>query len=151
MEQLLCHIAGDFLFQSDWQAMNKSKRTWPCLVHVLLYTACFLFLTTSWKALLVIGGVHFILDRWPVIIRRLIWLKNHLGPGFKYVPFSKCGVTGYFDTILMEANADIAFVDKSEVVNGFSPRLNYITIWLYIITDNLLHLLTNYLALTYLT
>jgi uncharacterized protein DUF3307 len=151
MTQIFAHLIGDYILQSDWMAMNKSKRTWPCLVHVLLYTSCFLFLTTSWKALLVIGGVHFILDRWPVIIRRLIWLKNHINPNFKYVPFEKCRVTGYFDTILMESNADIAFVDKSETVNGFQPRLNYITIWLYIITDNLLHLLTNYLALTYLT
>jgi hypothetical protein len=151
MTQIFAHLIGDYILQSDWMAMNKSKRTWPCLVHVLIYTSCFLFLTTSWKALLVIGGVHFILDRWPVIIRRLIWLKNHINPKFKYVPFEKCRVTGYFDTILMESNANIAFVDKSETVNGFQPRLNYITIWLYIITDNLLHLLTNYLALTYLS
>jgi hypothetical protein len=151
MTQIFAHLIGDYILQSDWMAMNKSKRTIPCLVHVLLYTSCFLFLTTSWKALLVIGGVHFILDRWPVIIRRIIWLKNHINPWGKYVPFEKCCVTGYFDTILMESNADIAFVDKSETVNGFQPRLNYITIWLYIITDNLLHLLTNYLALTYLT
>lgn len=148
MPQLLCHIAGDFLFQSDYMAMNKSKRTLPCLVHVLTYTAVFLFLTTSWKALLVIGGVHFLLDRFPNIIRRMIWLKNHQGPGFKYVPFSTASVTGYYDNVLNEVTGQPY---GNANVNGFSPRLNYVTVWLYIITDNFLHLLTNYLALTYLT
>lgn len=147
MEQLLVHIFGDYLLQSDWCAMNKAKRTLPCLIHVLIYTACFLILTTSWKALLVIGGVHFILDRWPIIIRRLIWLKNHIGPGFKYVPFYKADATGCYDNLM----ADVLYKPYTrEVINGFSPRLNYITIWLYIITDNFLHLLTNYLALKYL-
>lgn len=147
MQQLLCHIFGDYILQSDWMALNKSKRTLPCLVHVLTYTLTFLFLTTSWKALLVIGGVHFILDRFPIIIKRLIWLKNHIGPTGCFVPFSKCQGTGYYDNIVNEVT------DKpytKEVIDGFAPRLNYITIWLYIITDNFLHLLTNYLALKYL-
>lgn len=147
MEQLLCHIFADYGTQSDWMAMNKSKRSLPCLVHVLLYTSVFLLLTTSWKALLVIGSVHFVLDRFPVIIRRMIWIKNHISPNFSYVPFNKCEATGYYDNILNEVT------DKpytNEIVNGYGPRLNYITIWLYIITDNFLHLLTNYLAIKYL-
>jgi hypothetical protein len=148
MTQLLAHIFGDYIMQSDWMAMNKSKRTWPCLVHILLYTSVFLLLTTSWKALLVIGGVHFILDRFPIIIRRLIWLKNHMGPSGKYVPFEACSVTGYYDNVLNEVTGQAY---GSANVNGFTPRLNYVTVWLYIITDNFLHLLTNYLALTYLS
>src|SRR6266568_3801123 len=102
MEQLLVHIFGDYALQSDWCAMNKSKRSWPCFVHVFLYTCCFLILTTSWKALLVIGGIHFVLDRWHTIIRHLIWYKNHLGPGFKFVPYEKCTVTGYYDNVMQE-------------------------------------------------
>lgn len=147
MEQLLCHIFGDFLAQSDYMAMNKSKRTIPCLIHVLLYISVFLFLTTSWKALLVIGGVHFVLDRFPIIIKRLIWMKNHISPNGCFVPFSKCEATGYYDNIMYEVTEKPY---TKEVVNGFIPRLNYVTIWLYIITDNFLHLLTNYLALKYL-
>ena len=77
MEQLLTHIFGDYILQSDWMAMNKNKQSLPCLVHVIIYTSVFLLLTTSWKALLIIGGTHFILDRFPVIVRRLIWVKNN--------------------------------------------------------------------------
>jgi hypothetical protein len=166
MEQLLVHIFGDYLTQSDYCAMNKSKRTLPCLIHVILYTLCFLVLTTSWKALLVIGGTHFILDRWPVIIKRLIWFKNHLGPHFVYPPFEKCGVTGYYDNIAHEAAGapkNEEFVQEVYISDGpssmgtghatqikYQPRLNYITMWLYIITDNFLHLTINYFALRYL-
>jgi hypothetical protein len=148
MPQLLCHIWGDFILQSDWMAMNKSKRSLPCLVHVLIYTSCFLLLTLSWKALLVIGATHFILDRWHTPLKRLIWLKNHAGPGFKFVPFKKCEATGYYDNLLNEV---LWKPYTREEINGFGPRLNFITIWLYIVTDNCLHLTINYLALTYLT
>ena len=147
MEQLLAHIFGDYILQSDWMAMNKSKRSLPCLVHVILYTSVFLFLTTSWKALLVIGAFHFLFDRFPIIIRRMIWLKNHIGPGFKFVPFNKCAITGYYDNFV---NGMVGEPNTDEHINGYGPRLNYITIWLYIITDNALHLLTNYLAIKYL-
>lgn len=75
MEQLLCHLFADFVLQSDWMAMNKSKRSWPCLVHVPIYTSVFLFLTTSWKALLVIGAVHFVLDR--CLVEKNKWMKNY--------------------------------------------------------------------------
>jgi hypothetical protein len=148
MEQLLAHVFGDYILQSDWMALNKSKRSLPCLVHVLIYTSVFLLLTTSWKALLVIGAFHFLFDRFPIIIRRMIWLKNHIGPGFVFVPFSKCEGTGYYDNILNEVTGKPY---TNEIINGYGPRLNYITIWLYIITDNALHLLTNYLAIKYLS
>jgi len=54
-------------------------------------------LTLSWKALLFIGVSHFIFDRWPIIIKRLIWFKNHLNPQLKFAPFKFCDTTGYYD------------------------------------------------------
>lgn len=61
MLQLIIHGLSDYVFtQSDWIALNKGKQTLEgyiaCAIHVILYTSMFLFLTTSWKALLVIGG-----------------------------------------------------------------------------------------------
>ena len=146
MEQLLAHLVGDYLLQSDWMAMNKSKRTIPCLDHVIVYTSVFLTLTTNLYALAIIGGVHFLLDRFPIIVRRLIWLRNHIGPTMKYVPFALCSITGCYDNVRNEVENKPY---TREQINGVSPRLNYVTVWLYIITDNLLHLLTNYLALKY--
>jgi hypothetical protein len=150
MPQILVHLFADYVMQSDWMAMNKSKKSFPCLVHVLLYTSCFLLLTTSWKALLVIGGTHFLIDRFPIIVKSIIWLKNHMNPTFQYVPFEKCNTTGYYDNVLNEATGLDRDLWAKQEINGFGPRLNYVTLWLYIITDNFLHLTINYLALTYL-
>jgi hypothetical protein len=131
---LLCHFVPDFWLQTDWMAMNKSRKSWNCFVHVLIYTSCFLILTTSWKALLFIGATHFILDRWHTILKRMIWWKNHF-PTFKYPPFNYCNTSGYYE-------AAVHFYGK--------PRLFFITMWLYIIQDNILHLICNLIALTLL-
>lgn len=148
MEQLLVHLFGDYILQSDWMAMNKSKRSFPCLVHVLLYTSCFLLLTTSWKALLVIGVTHFIIDRWHTPLKRLIWLKNHFhfNPNQTYPEFKYCDTTGYYD----DSPYNTATPDYMVLKKYGKPRLFFITMWLYIISDNLLHLTINYFALKYL-
>lgn len=144
MLQLLCHILGDYWLQSDWIALNKSKKTFPCLVHCFLYTCCFLLLTISWKALLFIFVTHFLIDRFPIIIKRLIWLKNHIGPKFEYPIFGFCNTTGYFD------DSPYNTCKLNTERNNETPRPFFITVWLYIISDNFLHLTCNYLALTYL-
>lgn len=149
MEQLLVHGLADYVFcQSDWMALNKGKFTKEgyiaCATHCVLYTALFLFLTFSWKALLVIGLTHFIIDKFPIIIKRTIWLKNRLNPKFKFVPFKYCNITGYFDD-LTNAKTPI-----DEIKDYGTPRLFTVTIWLYIITDNLFHLTINYFAIKYL-
>lgn len=145
MQQLLVHIFGDYVMQSDWIALNKSKKTIPCLVHVLIYTACFLMLTFSWKALLVIGATHFILDRWHTPLKRFIWLRGHLNPSLTYPNYKKCDTTGYYD------NSPYNTLKFEPSMNSESPRLFFISAWLYIIHDNFLHLTINYLALKYLT
>ena len=149
MEQLLTHGLSDYvLTQSDWIAMNKGKNTLEgyiaCFIHALFYTSIFMFLTLSWKALLVIGVTHFLIDKFPIIIKRTIWFKNHMNPHFGYVPFKYCNITGYFDDL---TNAG---TPPEEIKQYGSTRLFGVTIWLYIITDNLFHLTINYFALKYL-
>lgn len=141
---LLCHLLGDFWFQTDWMALQKNKKTWPCLVHVLLYTACFLVLTRSIPALLFIGGTHFIIDRFPIILKRLIWLKNHFPQG-KYPPFRMCDSTGYYDDSPYNSYRG----NKHTLKRYGQPRHKEITWWLYIIIDNMFHLICNLTALTF--
>jgi len=145
----LCHIIGDFWLQSDWMAMNKSKKSWNCLVHVLIYTSMFLFLTASWKALLFIGVTHFILDRWHFILKRAIWWRNHF-PTFDYAPFEYCDTTGYYDDSPYNSAKKDEVMDKFVVTRYGKPRLFFITMWLYIFQDNTLHLICNLIALTFL-
>jgi hypothetical protein len=146
MEQLLVHLLGDFIGQSDYMALNKSKKTIPCLVHVLIYTSCFLLLTTSWKALVFIGVTHFILDRWHTPLRRLIWSKGHLNPTFSYPPFEYCNTTGYYD----DSPYNTGTPTQTDIEKFGKPRHFFLTMWLYIIHDNFIHLVCNYLALAYL-
>jgi hypothetical protein len=46
---VVCHLAGDFLLQTEWQAMNKRGGLWngtgsrrALVSHVTVYTACFI-------------------------------------------------------------------------------------------------------------
>ena len=147
----LCHFIGDYFFQSDWMALNKNKKTWNCLVHVFIYTACFLLLTLSWKALMFIGVTHFIFDRNPVIIKRLIWLKNHFPTG-DYPPYEWCDSTSYFDdspynTYKLNENREAWIRGNCLNKHYGNPRPFFITIWLRIVCDNTLHLLCNLIAL----
>src|SRR4029453_4162508 len=95
MEQLILHLFGDFVTQSDWMAVNKSKRTWPALCHVTLYSVPF-FLIGSAREVAVIFVSHFIIDRFR-LIRYLIWTKNWMGPE-GYAPWRECTETGFVKT-----------------------------------------------------
>jgi hypothetical protein len=156
----LCHFVGDYILQTPWMALNKYTHTLPCLIHVLIYTACFLVLTTSWKALLLIGISHFIIDRFPVIVRRIIWIKNHF-PKMKYPPFIECDSTGYYDdspynTSRKNDTVTVGGVKFNSCYGSKRPEWwgksthFFISIWLYIVTDNTLHLIFNYVALSLL-
>lgn len=145
MPLLLAHLIGDYCLQSPWMAHNKSRRSFPCLVHVLLYTACFLFLTRSWKALLVIGGTHFVIDRFGVA-RYLVWLKNHLGPRLYYSPWCYCRRSGYY----APEEDTCGLVQLEAACTGASAQPIWLSVWLTIAADNTLHLLINYLAVFHL-
>jgi hypothetical protein len=147
MTQLLCHLWGDYILQSDWMAQNKTKEWWPAAVHALLYSLTFLLLRPSATACLVIFGTHVVIDRFR-LARYVVWAKNwllsprylwnpdgsfYLGPGVDGItvggapPFNKCASTGYPP-----------------------ERPAWLAVWLLIIADNVLHLTINFFALRYL-
>jgi len=121
MARLLAHVAGDYVVQSAWMAGEKTSRSVPALVHAASYTACFLPITRDWRRLAVIGGTHFVIDRWR-LAKHMNWAKNQVGPK-KYRPGHTA--TGYSET-----------------------QPDWLTFWLLIITDNFCHLVLNELALT---
>jgi len=152
-DQLLAHAIGDYILQSDWMALSKTKRWAPCAVHAITYGLPFLFLSPSWKALAIIIGTHYLIDRYR-LARYVVWAKNFLAPhstveielvpntpeasspdGYvhQYVekrwwhPWSECAATGYH-----------------------KDRPAFLAVWLMIIADNLCHIVINALALKYL-
>lgn len=123
-DQIVAHIVGDFILQSDWMAREKVRSSFACLVHVVTYTLPFLLLTQVPETLLVIAGTHFLIDRWR-LPRFLIWARNLPFPGRR--PFSECKGTGF--------SAD-------------TPE--HLAWLLYIIIDGICHILINGAAIHYL-
>lgn len=118
--EFLAHAVGDYVVQSHWMATQKTRDSGPAAAHALSYAACFLPLTRNWRALAVIGGTHFVVDRWR-LAKHVVWLKNQAAPKAFRPPHT---ATGYDDA---------------------TP--SWLAVWLLIITDNIMHLLINRWAL----
>ena len=104
-------------------AREKFHSSFACLVHVVVYTLPFLFLTQEPVTLLIIAGTHFMIDRWR-LPRFIIWAKNLPFPGRR--PFSECHRT------------------------GFPPDMpDHLARLLYIIIDGICHILINGAAIYY--
>lgn len=105
-------------------ATNKTKRTWPAIVHAFVYSLPFLLLHISVVAWFVIFSTHALIDRYR-LARYLVFAKNWLNdPKIRWVD---CDKTGY--------------------PNASPP---WLSVWLLIIADNTCHLIINYLAIKYL-
>ena len=81
MRQLLAHLVGDYVVQSNWQAQVKTRRDGDgiaaAVTHALTYTACFLPLTRNPARLALIGVTHGLLDHYRPL-PALIIAKNRL-------------------------------------------------------------------------
>jgi hypothetical protein len=136
MIQLILHGIGDYFLQTDFQALNKKKKGWfgfrQCLYHCIAYSLPFLFIG-SWQAVLMIFITHFIIDRTNIVAYALAWKNN-----VKKV-------------VLAESveEEDKVIYDISNFGFGLD-RPFAISIWLYIICDNLLRIICNFIALKYL-
>jgi hypothetical protein len=71
------HLVGDYLLQNDWMALNKKKRSLPCIVHCTLWTLSVCFFAGWWTlpAIAVLWVTHFIQDRTGIIL----WYMKSIG------------------------------------------------------------------------
>lgn len=124
MEQLLLHLIGDYITQTDWMAQNKKKENYAGFAHAIVYSTPFLLFRPSLYAILVIMWTHFLIDRYR-LARYVVFAKNWLTN--RNLRWDDCSTTGYHkDT---------------------PPWLAF---WLLIIADNTMHLCINYGALRWL-
>ena len=125
--QLVAHLIGDYLLQSTWMAVGKVKSFVPATVHALVYSIPFVLLFhPSLAAWLVIVGTHAVIDRYR-LAKHICWAKNWLSP-----------------------RRPASFKESIEN-NGFSKDTpEYMSFWLMVITDNLLHILITGAALYFL-
>lgn len=124
MEQLILHLLGDYVLQSDWMATEKTKNTVAALCHALVYSLPFALLTNSPMAWAVIAWTHFFIDRFR-LPRFVVFAKNFMG--WPWPTWADCSTTGYP-----------------------SARPVWLTTWLLIAADNTIHLAINYSALRWL-
>jgi hypothetical protein len=124
MEQLIIHLFGDYILQTDWMAREKTKRDLAAGVHAIVYTLPFMLLTLSASALIVICVTHFLIDRYR-LARFVIFARNLVTE--PHLKWADCSATGY--------------------PASMPP---WLAVWLLIIADNTLHLTINYFALKYL-
>ena len=124
IEQLSAHIIGDYVLQSEWMANEKIKNNVAAMVHSIVYTIPFLFLTQDSIALLIITGTHFVIDRWR-LARCIAWFRNFLSPPSWWYSWKEAK-------------------ENSGASKDTPP---FLSIWLLIIIDNTLHISINAFAL----
>lgn len=125
-EQLIAHLIGDYVLQTDHMASEKSKSVWVALWHAMVYTLPFLFITQSFSTLVVITWTHAVIDHYK-LARYVVWIKNQVSPArFRY-PLHDALWHGYRE-------------DKPSWLAG----------WLFILADNAMHIVINAVAITYL-
>lgn len=123
---LLAHLVGDYVLQTDWMAQEKTKRWTPAILHGIVYTLPYLFITQSWAALLVIAGTHIIIDRFR-LAKHIGWFKNQFAPKSHRPEWAGGKYNGYSQATPV-----------------------WMSTWLMIITDNTMHLIINILAVIFL-
>jgi len=150
MIQLILHLAGDYIFQSDWMAQNKTKSSWAALCHATVYSLPFLFIG-SLEAVFVIWSTHFFIDRFR-LARYVCWAKDRILSPWPVLPdVSGLGEAEYDEALKKYHDTTIenSWINCSGT--GYpASKPAWLAVWLMIAADNTIHLAINYAALTYL-
>ena len=81
------HMVGDYLFQTDYLALNKKRSSTICAIHCLVWTTCVMSFAFWWslQAFLFLFLTHFIQDRTHIVS----WWMSKMGQNqFKKPPFT---------------------------------------------------------------
>lgn len=130
---ILCHFIGDYFLQTDWMAQTKTKFWSPAIIHGVTYGVPFVILSLlsdtlslSILSLLVIVVTHIVIDHYR-LARHVIWFKNQFAPKAYRYSWRDGNLTGY---------------------RNDAPV--WLTTWLMILTDNVIHVVINTGAILYL-
>ena len=138
VELLLGHLCGDYLLQTNWMAMNKTKNTlngWlACLIHYIIYTASIcLFM---WKFdliwIIVVFLSHFPIDKFSLGEKYLHYVKGY-------------GIKNYltknnYNDFLNYAPKFKPEITRSDIIEG-----SFVTI-IYVVVDNTMHIMLMWFA-----
>lgn len=132
MTQLILHLIGDYVTQSDWMAQNKTKSTWAAFCHATVYSIPFLPIS-SFPAWLVIWATHLLIDRFR-LARYVVWAKNVIGDAAFWTNHNR--------------HIREHVIPKYDTPTGYpSDAPPWMAVWLLIAADNTLHLAINAAAI----
>lgn len=117
IEQLLLHGIGDYLIQNDWMALNKKKPSWAG------WLACQVHCLTYAAPFALIASPKACV---------VIYATHFMIDRWKMVDWFLAARNG------VRHIKNFGFGEERPVL---------VTLWLYIITDNIFHLLCNYAAI----
>lgn len=70
---ILFHFLGDYIFQNNWMANNKTSKNLPAFIHATIYSLPFiLFLNINFYFWLIIYISHYLIDRYRLAV---YWVK----------------------------------------------------------------------------
>lgn len=118
------HFVGDYVVQTDKMATMKTSSWKWTSIHAMSYSCLFLFVTHSAMALAVIFSTHLLIDRFR-LVRYLIFVKNKITDWS--MKWSDCSATGFHKD---------------------TPP--WMSVWLMIIIDNIIHIGINSASLRFL-
>jgi hypothetical protein len=75
MEQLICHLVGDYVLQTNWMVRHKHEKISVAAVHAFTYLLPFIFITQSLPTLVIIFFTHTLIDHFR-LARQVIRLRN---------------------------------------------------------------------------
>lgn len=120
MIQLILHAIGDYLVQNDWMALNKKK------ISLKGELACQIHCIAYSLPFLFIGS-------WQAVLA--IYVSHYIIDRTRIIDWFIATRNGTFNI------TNFGFGEERPFVISF---------WLYVITDNIFHIICNYLALKYL-
>ena len=179
-DQIAVHLFGDYCAQSDWMAQNKTKSWFPAACHALTYSLPFWMFQPTLRVWLVILGTHYLIDRyrlaryvawaknflapkawwglsvdgWKLIDEDIakLWRAAKSGVQHPNGPFSDTGMVGF---MIGQAYTEIKYARTLPFsvcsATGYPPSTPpWLSVWLMIILDNLIHIAVNGAAIKYL-
>jgi len=129
----LGHLAGDYLLQNQWMALNKSKNTWvgwlSALIHCVLYTfaVCLFMWNFDPIWMVVVFLSHFPIDKFSLTDKYLHYIKGR-------------SLKDYVNKDKWKENLIIINPLKHEI-NRYDILEGSFAAVVYTITDNAMHLI----------
>lgn len=170
VDQLICHMIGDYVLQSSWMAACKTVNCRAGVAHACAYTVPFAMLlyiqgVPLWSlrttgGLCLICVTHYFIDSYR-LARYVCWVKDFLAP--RWIKTDKVREVIIKERTLTPENG-VAYTYRASFVaryvcnypwetckkTGYPPNVPlWLSTWLMIIVDNTIHIICNGLVIHY--